>query len=223
MSSGFTAERPPTMIRYLKGTLRQAEPLLAVVEVQGIGYEVHIPLTTAEKLPHPESEVFLHTLVVYREDSQTLYGFATPEDRDLFRTLIEKVSGIGPRIAQSILSRLSSRALRQAIVDGDTRLLSQCPGIGKKTAERLVLELKDKIGGVPGSPGPATSSGEADTQGSPASSDMGGNRAYQDALSALLALGYKPAEADKSLRRAADALGPSPSTEELIKRALQRG
>lgn len=203
------------MITYIQGTLRESGLLTAVVEVQGLGYEVQIPITTAERLPNIGEQLLLYTVVVYREDSQTLYGFAAREDRDLFRTLIEKVSGIGPRTALNILSRLSATALRNAIIQGDTALLSKCQGIGKKTAERLVLELKDKLG----SPALSTSS-SGDSTGSP-TDVAGADHQYQDALAALMALGYKPADADKAIRKVLKDKEDKPSTEELIKRALK--
>lgn len=204
------------MITYIQGILQESGLLHAVVDVQGLGYEVQIPVTTAEKLPATGNKVLLHTIVVYREDSQTLYGFATREERDLFRTLIEKVSGIGPRTAQNILSRLSVTALRTAIAQGDIALLSKCQGIGKKTAERLVLELKDKLGpSLPSiTPTATTGTGNAETPASP-------DQHYQDALAALMALGYKPADADKAIRKALQTLGDEATTETLVRAALR--
>ena len=134
------------MITSIQGTLTEAGPLRAVVELNGLSYEVNVPITTAERLPRAGSTVRLHTLVIYREDSQTLYGFATGEDRDFFRLLIDNVTGIGPKLALSIMSRLSLPLLVGAIRSGDVATLAKCPGIGK-TAERLVVELKGKVGG----------------------------------------------------------------------------
>src|SRR5580698_7206361 len=136
------------MITSIRGTLTESALIRAVVEVDGFGYEVHVPVTTAERLPPAGSLVKLHTLVIYREDSQTLYGFATAEDRDFFRLMIENVTGIGPKMALSIMSRLSLPLLVGAIRSGDVATLSKCPGIGKKTAERLVIELKAYLGGA---------------------------------------------------------------------------
>src|SRR6185312_13802864 len=110
-----------------------AHPLQVVIEVGGFGYEVNIPVTTAEKLPQPGQTVKLHTLAVYREDSQTLYGFASAEERDFFRLMIEHVTGVGPKVALGILSRLSLPLLRSAIRTGDIATLAQSPGIGRKT------------------------------------------------------------------------------------------
>jgi Holliday junction DNA helicase RuvA len=194
------------MITSIQGTLTSATPLRAVVELNGLGYEVHIPVTTAEKLPAPGKAVKLHTHVVYREDNQTLYGFHSEADRDFFRLMIEQVTGVGPKVALTILSKLSLSVLESAIRAGDIATLAQCPGIGRKTAERLVVELKSKVG---------ITSGQAEA---PAAG--GGNSAHADAVAALSALGYKPADAEQAVRRAALALGGEPTTEALIKRAL---
>ena len=134
------------MIASLRGTLLSTTPLHAVIEVAGIGYEVNVPVTTAEKLPGAGQPAFLHTHVVYREDSQAIYGFASAGERDFFRLLIEKVSGVGPKVALALMSHLSLPSLQGAIAGGDADLLSKCPGIGRKTAERIILDLKDKMG-----------------------------------------------------------------------------
>lgn len=199
------------MITRLTGTLISATPLHAVVETGGLAYEVHIPVTTAERLPATGQQVRLHTLVVYREDAQTMYGFATEEDRDFFRLLVEKVSGVGPKTALSVLSKLSLPVLHGAIAAGDVGLLSKVPGIGRKTAERLVVELRDKVVGSAATPAGAVA-GEA-ARGA-------GEDKVRDAVLALVALGYKAETADKAVRQALVALGPTASTEALIKRAL---
>jgi Holliday junction DNA helicase RuvA len=198
------------VIARLKGTVLESSPLLVVLEAGGVGYEVHIPVTTAEKVPAigAECNLFIHS--VYREDSATLYGFAGRDDRDFFRLLVEKVSGIGPKIGISILSRMSTDLLRSAIASSDVGLLSKCPGIGKKTAERLVIELKDKVGLA--STGSVTSLGETDVSG--------GASTFQDAVASLMTLGYKPADADKLVRKAVSKLSPDASVEALIKTAL---
>src|ERR1041384_4406841 len=171
------------MITSIQGTLTAATPLRAVVELNGFGYEVNVPVTTAEKLPQPGASVKLHTIAVYREDSQTLYGFATPAERDFFRLMIENVTGVGPKMALTIMSRLSLPSLESEIRMGDITTLAKCPGIGKKTAERLVVELKPKVGG--NDIGAALAASLA--AGEPAS----GSSAHRDAVSALMALGYK--------------------------------
>lgn len=201
------------MITSLQGTLVEATPLVAVVEVNGLGYEVNVPVTTAERLPARGGTVKLHTWVVYREDAQTLYGFASAAERDFFRLLVEKVTGVGPKVALSIMSRLSLPMLQSAIAGGDVATLAKCPGIGRKTAERLIIELKGKLApagdtplpaGVP--PGPNSSQEVTHHQ--------------RDAVMALISLGYKAADADKSVRQAWIALGPDATTEQLIKKAL---
>ncbi len=198
------------MITSIQGTLTAASPLHAVVELNGFGYEVNIPVTTAEKLPQPGATVKLHTLVIYREDSQTLYGFADPADRDFFRLMIEHVTGVGPKVALSIMSRLSLPMLQSAIRMGDVTTLAKCPGIGKKTAERLIVELRAKVGSSETPASITSPSGEgADT-----------SSAHRDAVAALVALGYKAADADQAVRRAKVSLGSDATTEALVKRAL---
>ncbi len=198
------------MIARIKGTVLETTPLLVVIEAGGVGYEVQIPITTAEKVPGvgKACSLFIHS--VYREDSASLYGFATREDRDFFRLLVEKVSGIGPKIGIAILSRMSVELLRGAIASSDIALLSKCPGIGKKTAERLVIELKDKVG-------LSAAATTSDQMGSISRANPG---AYQDAVSSLIILGYKPADADKFVRKAASQLPADASVEALVKQAL---
>jgi Holliday junction DNA helicase RuvA len=202
------------MITSISGILVSATPLHAIVETGGFGYEVHIPVTTAERLPSPGQSTKLHTLAVYREDSQTLYGFTTEEERDFFRLLVEKVTGVGPRMALSVLSKLSLSSLKGAIAAGDVALLAKCPGIGKKTAERLVIELRDKLN--PADLGTATGASTGATANGPVFVE----NKIRDAVMALVALGYKAADADKSVRQAWVAIGPAASTEALIKKAL---
>lgn len=199
------------MITRITGTLVSATPLQAVIETGGLAYEVNIPVTTAERLPQPGQQARLHTLVVYREDSQTMYGFASEEERDFFRLLVEKVSGIGPKTALSIFSKLSLATLQGAIASGDVGLLAKCPGIGKKTAERLVIELRDKLGALATS---AAAPASSENAAAPADNKV------RDAVLALVALGYKAPDADKAVRQAWVALGASASTEALIKKAL---
>jgi Holliday junction DNA helicase RuvA len=198
------------MITSIQGLLAAATPLHAVIELNGLGYEVNIPVTTAEKLPAPGATVKLHTLVIYREDAQTLYGFASPAERDFFRLMIEHVTGIGPKSALAIMSRLSLPLLEGAIRNGDVATLSKVPGIGRKTAERLVVELKAKVGGGDLSGAPTAPGAVGPTEAS----------AHHDAVSALVALGYKAADADQAVRRAALAIGAKSTTEALIKKAL---
>jgi len=196
------------MITSIQGILVSATPLQAVVELQGFGYEVNIPLTTAEKLPAPGSAVKLHTLVIYRENAQTLYGFATAAERDFFRLMIENVTGVGPKVALGILSRLSLPLLEGAIRAGDIAMLAQSPGIGRKIAERLVVELKARLGTT------------APIAALPGAGDAVNGSSHRDAVAALVALGYKTADADQAVRRAVLAVGPEATTEALIKKAL---
>jgi Holliday junction DNA helicase RuvA len=199
------------VITSIQGTLTGATPLHAILELNGFGYEVNVPVTTAERLPAPGTTVKLHTLVIYREDAQTLYGFASAAERDFFRLMIENVTGVGPKMALTIMSRLSLPSLEAAIRMGDIATLAKCPGIGKKIAERLVVELKAKVGGsAPAALAGSLGAGEAG----------GGANAHRDAVAALVALGYKAADADASVRSAALSLGPEATTESLIKRAL---
>ena len=211
------------MIAFIEGNLVECQLNLAVIQTGGVGYEVNVPLTTSECLPALGESVRLHIQAVYREDSQTLYGFIDRESRDFFRMIVDKVSGIGPKIALNLLGSLSRPTLKNSIAQGDVGMLSKAQGLGKKTAERIVVELKDKVlpkGTVIPSP---ASTASTDTVSSPvaagASPDLG---AYSDAVSALLTLGYKATDADQAVRRAADALGKTCSTEELIRKALGR-
>ena len=197
------------MIVGIRGRLVSSTPVSAVVDVGGVFYEVSIPLTTSERLPAAGAEVMLHTLAVYREDSQSLYGFASAADRDFFKLVVEKVSGIGPKIALNMMSRMSAQTIQNAVACGDAALLSKCQGIGKKTAERLVLELR-------GSFVPTASAAAGAVAGGAETSNFG------DAVAALCALGMKPAEADKYVRLASASLGADASTESLVKFALSK-
>lgn len=202
------------MITSIQGILSAATPLSATVELNGLGYEVNIPVTTAEKLPATGSAVKLHTLVIYREDNQTLYGFASPEERDFFRLMIEHVTGVGPKMALTIMSKLSLASLASAIRDGDIATLAKCPGIGKKTAERLVVELRAKVGADSSAASPVAGGA---TDGQPAGK---ADSRVRDAVLALIALGYKGDVADEAIRRALLQLGANATTEQLIKKAL---
>ncbi len=198
------------MIVSLRGKLIEAGVLRVVIEASGVGYEVNVPVTTAERLPMVGSEVCLLIHHVFREDGQALYGFAVAEERDFFRLLVEKVSGVGPKMALNILSRLALPILRDAIIRGDVALLAQCPGVGKKTAERLVVELKDKVG----LEGPGVVTTAAPSAAAPS--------AASDAVAALVALGFKAPDADKGVRAALAKLGAGATADQLVKAALGR-
>ena len=208
------------MIAFIEGTLKECQINLAVIQVSGIGYETHIPLTTSEKLPALGQQVKLFTHASYREDSQTLYGFMDRESRDFFKMIVDKVSGIGPKIALNLLGSLSLPMLKTSIANGDVGMLSKAQGLGKKTAERIVVELKDKV--LPKSevlkPSNDVNFGKKEVMDELPVEFV----TYQDAVSALLTLGYKAIDADKAIRKASESLGANASTEELIRRALGR-
>ena len=199
------------MIATIRGRLSEVHPLIAIIEVNGFGYEVHVPITTMEHLPPVGDGVHLYIHAVYREDSQTLYGFQTRDDREFFRLLLSKVSGIGPRIALGILSQLSVPLLKSAIAAGDIGLLAKCRGIGKKTADRLVVELRDHVTPLQ-IPLADAASGEALV--------LGQDSRASDSIAALVTLGMKVPAADKLVRRVMSTIGPEVTTEEIIKRAL---
>lgn len=209
------------MIAFIKGQLIECQLTLAILEVNGIGYEVHVPLTTVERLPSLGDAVKLFTHATYREDSQTLYGFIDRESRDFFRMIVDKVSGIGPKIALNLLGSLSLQTLKVSIASGDVAMLSKAQGLGKKTAERIVVELKDKV---------LPKELSQETKPSPSSldtsqhADISQNLTnFQDAVSALLTLGYKATDADLAIRRASESMDENASTEELIRLALTKG
>ena len=200
------------MISFLQGKLIEALPTQVTVEVHGVGYEALIPLSSYDKLPAPGSEVRLLTHLSVREDAHTLYGFMTATERELFRLLINTVSGIGPKIALNILSGVNPTAFRGAVAKGDIKALSQISGVGKKTAERIVVELKDKIGPVG-----AWEASSAQRALSPE------DQKVNDATLALMALGFKQIEAHETVRAALTALGPKATVEELVRASLRKG
>lgn len=200
------------MIAFLRGKLVEALPTQAIVEVHGVGYEVLIPLSSFDKLPAPGGEVLLLTHLAVREDAHVLYGFMSAAERELFRLLIHTVSGIGPKIALNILSGISVTAFRGAVANGDVKALSQVSGVGKKTAERIVVELRDKVG--------AAAAWEA---GSAARAVTPADQKLHDAVQALVALGVKQPEAHEAVRGAAAVLGPQAGVEELVRACLKRG
>lgn len=200
------------MITFLNGKLVDALPTQAVVEVQGVGYEVLIPLSSFDKLPQPGNDVKLLTQLIVREDAHTLYGFASAAERDLFRLLINNVSGIGPKTALNILSGMNPVSFRGAVANGDVKALSQISGVGKKTAERIVVELRDKIG--------AAGAWEAS---SAARSLPASEQKVNDAVLALMALGFKQVEAHDTVRGAQAVLGVQATVEELVRASLKKG
>jgi Holliday junction DNA helicase RuvA len=205
------------VIAQLKGLLEEKGLDAVVVDVGGVGYAVSISLNTLAVLPQVGQPVRLYTYLQVREDALQLFGFATPEERRAFELCIA-VSGIGPKIALSVLSGLDARGLAKVITDGDVHRLKRVPGIGPKTAERLVLELRDKVGRIGLGPEAGAARGEARTP-SRVSAGAGGGLAADVAL-ALGNLGYKPTEAD---RAAEAALGEDPGApiEAVLRRALR--
>lgn len=205
------------MISFMEGVVDSAGPLEVVLNINGIGYRIEVPVTTAEQIPGVGRTIRLHIHPVYREDTQALYGFVSAAERDFFRLLLNKVSGIGPKIGLSLMSRLSFAMLSSAIARGDVALLAKCPGIGKKTAERLCVELKDKLGGDQGSGNSTAGAFQPSIAGS------GGTEvsAIHDAVQALITLGYKLDAADNAVRRVVPQLGPTATADALIKAALR--
>jgi Holliday junction DNA helicase RuvA len=199
------------MITYLQGRLVDVLPTQVTVEVHGIGYEVLIPLSSYDKLPKAGQELKLLTHLAVREDAHVLYGFMTAEERELFRLLINTVSGIGPKIALNVLSGMNPTAFRGAVSNGDVRALSQISGVGKKTAERIVVELRDKFG-----PSGAWEASSAKHGLNPEEQKI------NDAVLALIALGYKQVEAHDLVRAASAMLGAGAGLEQLVRATLQK-
>jgi Holliday junction DNA helicase RuvA len=188
------------MIGRLTGTLLEKQPPLVLLDVQGVGYEVNVPMSTFYTLPDTGEVIILHTYLVVREDVHLLFGFATETERQAFRQLV-KISGVGARTALAVLSGLSVSDLYQAVVDQDSREIIQVPGIGKKTAERLLLELRDKLSSdMIGADGHASSS-----------------KVNNDVLNALLALGYNEREASWAIKKLSLDISVSEGIREALK------
>jgi len=195
------------VISYLHGQLAETSPTRVVVDCHGVGYSVFIPVSSYDKLPARGADVKLLTYhhVNGQDGTQQLFGFATSEEREMFLLLIS-ISGIGPKLACNILSSASITGLRNAIATGDTKTLSSLRGIGKKTAERLVVELKDKVGEASGAAG---------------SSSVTRDPKQADAIAALVSLGYKQSDAQKAVTAAAvKSAGKDATVEELVRAAL---
>ncbi len=195
------------MITFVRGRLIHSLPTSAVVDVGGVGYELLIPLSTFDKLPLPPADITLLTHLHVREDAHVLYGFYSTEERDLFRLLIAHVSGIGPRTALAILGGCSVANFRAAVMGNDAAVLSRLKGVGRKTAEKIILELRDKVG-------VSAAWEQAGSSQSPS------QQAVADAVLGLIALGYKQADAHKAVR-AAQQTKPDAGAEELIRMALR--
>ncbi len=194
------------MIAYINGRLLEKQPPVLVLDVNGLGYELEAPMTTFYDLPDTGVDIVLHVHMVVREDAQKLYGFTRKPQRNLFRSLL-KVSGVGPRVALAILSSLSSDEFLACMVNEDIDRLTHVPGIGRKTAQRLLVEMRDRI--------MKESDGLLPPAEQPASS---GPNPVQDAVSALIALGYKPAQASRAVHQVGNGEAGS---EEIIREALR--
>ncbi|MCZ6795855.1 MAG: Holliday junction branch migration protein RuvA [Planctomycetota bacterium] len=205
------------MYHHLRGKLVETGPMLAVVDVGGTGYELHVPLSTLEAL-QGRDEVLLYTHLHVREDDLRLFGFSSPAERALFR-LVLSVSGVGPAIALAALSTLSPRELADSLAREDTSAIRRIKGVGKRLAERLVVELKDRV-----PPLPDTGVGEDDAGEDPGRSGAPGAARLADATAALVSLGYSRSEARQRAEAASERLreggAPLPSVEKLIREAL---
>ncbi|MCC5809212.1 MAG: Holliday junction branch migration protein RuvA [Ectothiorhodospiraceae bacterium] len=198
------------MIGRLSGKLAEKQPPSLLLDVQGVGYELEAPMSTFYSLPSLGEPVMLYTHLVVKEDAHNLYGFLTRLERSLFRSLI-RVNGVGPKLGLTLLSGMPVETLLLCIQNQDDASLTRLPGVGKKTAQRLVIDLKDRVSDL---------GGGAETGLAPMSGEMAaGGDATSDAISALVALGYKPAEASRLVSRVeADGL----ASEEIIRQALQK-
>src|ERR1700735_4782157 len=196
------------MISFLDGDLVEALPTQVVISVQGVGYLVQIPLSSFEHLPALGARLKLLTHFVVREDAHLLFGFVTAAERDLFRLLVQHVTGVGPKLALAVLSGMSVSQFKAAVVSGDTNALSKISGLGKKTAERIVLELKDKVG-------IAAAWEAASAKQAPGSAEM------NDAVLALISLGYKQVDAHKAVKQVLESEPGQKTAEELVRRALK--
>jgi Holliday junction DNA helicase RuvA len=197
------------MITFLEGALVEALPTHVVVGVQGVGYHVNIPLSSYDRLPPTGQGIKILTHLAIREDAHVLYGFMSSAERDLFRLLVNNVSGIGPKTALDVLSGMSVSNFKAAVVNGDAGLLAKIKGIGKKTAERIIVELKDKVGVAA-----AWEAASAAHAPSPEETQI------NDAVLALIALGYKQVDAHKAVKQVWERSGPMKS-EDLVRGALK--
>ncbi|MCP4039941.1 MAG: Holliday junction branch migration protein RuvA [bacterium] len=204
------------MISWLEGTLRDKRPDRVVVDVNGVGYELLISLSTFGQLPDTGKTIAIYARTVAREDALLLYGFATLEEREIFELLL-KANRIGPRLAQTILSGIEPEQVATGLRDGDVKLLSSAPGVGKKMAERMVVELQERaaelVAATPTVAGaaPRVDAGEA-----------GDRETREQALSALVNLGYPKTQAERVVEAAAAEAGTGASIEALIRHALRR-
>ena len=195
------------MIGFLRGKLVHKAPPFLVLDVQGVGYEVEAPMTTFYDLPAINEEIKLHTHLVVREDAHILFGFSAEAERTLFRTLI-KVNGVGPKLALTILSGQSAEEFHRCIQDNDTQALVRLPGVGKKTAERLIIEMRDRLPDL----------GDLAMTSIDKATTISVGNPKQEAVSALCSLGYKPLDASKMVQNIS---AEGKSCEDIIRLALQ--
>src|ERR1700741_4516270 len=198
------------MITFLEGRLVAALPTQAIVDVGGVGYEVFIPLSSYDKLPSVGQPIRILTHLAVREDAHVLYGFMTAAERDLFRLLVNNVSGIGPKLALAVLSGMSVTSFKTAVGNSDIAAISKISGLGKKTAERTVLELKDKFGFAAAWEAASAAHGPTSEQ-----------EQANEAVLALIALGYKQVDAHKAVYDLQQK-GEGRSAEELVKLTLKK-
>ncbi len=204
------------MIGFLRGRILDKQPPWLLLDVNGVGYEIEASMNTFYKLPEVGAELGLHTHFVVREDAQLLYGFADQQEKQLFRSLI-KVNGVGPKMALGILSGISAEAFIRTVHNEDTTALVRVPGVGKKTAERLIVEMKDRLNQLQL---PTLTELELSSGNLPVAQAVATD--YRaEAESALIALGYKPQQATRAIEQAAKAVGDGAATEDLIRQALK--
>lgn len=199
------------MFAHIRGTLTHSSPLAVTIDVGGIGYKIHIPASVFSQLPQVGQEILLHTSFVVRELSQTLYGFTSDQERDIFEVLLG-VSGVGPKTALSIIGHLSTHNLYEAIANNDIPKICKVPGIGKKSAERLMIEIRDKLPSLfPTKP----------SQFSMDTSTTSHSQIVNDAMSALINLGYNQNTSEKAIKQSLKNLPDTVELAELITMALK--
>jgi len=199
------------MIGQLRGIILEKQPPQLILDVNGVGYEIDAPMSTFYHLPDTGKEIILYTHFIVREDAHHLYGFYAREERALFRTLL-KVNGVGPRLALTILSSIDPNEFVRCVINNDTESLVRLPGVGKKTAERLIIEMRDKV-----------SHWQSSDALPLAESNLGKNKSShnqitQDAIAALISLGYKPQEASRAVAKVDDG---ALTSEDIIRQALR--
>lgn len=199
------------MIAYLEGKLVEAHPTHIIMDVNGVGYHLQIPVSSYDRLPEPGKTFKILTHLAIREDAHILYGFMSQNERELFRLLVQTVSGIGPKIAMNVLSGMTPVMFRGAVANNDTKSLSRIPGLGKKTAERIIVELKDKVG----------KAGEWEAKSDERGASEGEEK-IRDAVAALVSLGFKQPEALKRVKAAQAVLGEDVELDRLVRAGLQQ-